>query len=91
MTADGGWLDVDAGFADLAAVMQALREGLRTRGVRVAENTEPRAIARMGGRWIVATDNGPVESDVLVVTAGTVPADRRYQGNRFLARVISVS
>jgi len=25
--ADGGWLDVDAGFADLAAVTQALREG----------------------------------------------------------------
>jgi glycine/D-amino acid oxidase-like deaminating enzyme len=27
--ADGGWLDVDAGFADLTAVTGALREGLR--------------------------------------------------------------
>jgi glycine/D-amino acid oxidase-like deaminating enzyme len=68
--ADGGSLDVDAGFADLAAVTQALREGLRARGVRVAENTEPRAITRSGGSWTVATDSGPVESDVLVVTAG---------------------
>src|SRR5271166_613346 len=68
--ADGGWLDVDAGFADLAAVTQALREGLDARGVRVVENTEPRGITRSDGTWIVATDNGPVESDVLVVTAG---------------------
>ena len=62
--ADGGWLDVDAGFADLAAVTGALREGLRTRGVRVAENTEPRAITSSDGTWTVATDSGPVESDV---------------------------
>jgi glycine/D-amino acid oxidase-like deaminating enzyme len=67
---DGGWLDVDAGFADLAAVTGALREGLRARGVRVVENCEPRAIARSRGGWVVATDSGPVESDVLVVTAG---------------------
>jgi glycine/D-amino acid oxidase-like deaminating enzyme len=31
--ADGGWLDVGAGFADLAAVTQALRAGLADRGV----------------------------------------------------------
>ncbi len=68
--ADGGWLDVDAGFADLAAVTGALREGLRARGVRVAENCEPRGITRSGRTWVVATDDGPVESDVLVVTAG---------------------
>jgi sarcosine oxidase len=68
--ADGGWLDVDAGFADLAAVTAALREGLRARGVQVAENCEPRGITRSGRTWVVATDDGPVESDVLVVTAG---------------------
>jgi len=68
--ADGGWLDVDAGFADLAAVTGALREGLRARGVRVVENCEPRAITRSGQTWTVATDAGPVESDILVVTAG---------------------
>ena len=33
--ADGGWLDVDARFADLTAVTGALREGLRARGVRL--------------------------------------------------------
>ncbi len=69
--ADGGWLDVDAGFADLAAVTAALREGLRARGVRVAENCEPRGdhqVWRQPGRW--PPTPGPVESDVLVVTAG---------------------
>jgi sarcosine oxidase len=68
--ADGGWLDVDAGFADLAAVTGALRLHLRARGVRVVETCEPRGITRSGQSWIVATDSGPVESDVLVVTAG---------------------
>jgi sarcosine oxidase len=68
--ADGGWLDVDAGFADLAAVTAALREGLRARGVQLIENCEPRGISRSGPTWTVHTDAGPVESDVLVVTAG---------------------
>jgi len=68
--ADGGWLDVDAGFADVAAVTRALSGALRRRGVRVAENTQPRGIARAGRTWTVATDAGPVESDVLVITAG---------------------
>jgi glycine/D-amino acid oxidase-like deaminating enzyme len=68
--ADGGWLDVDAGFADLAAVTQMLRAALAARGVRIVENTEPRAVTRTAGGWTVATDAGPVESDVLVITAG---------------------
>ena len=67
---DGGWLDVDAGFADLAAVTQTLGEGLAARGVRVAENTEPLAITQADGTWVVSTSDGPVESDALVVTAG---------------------
>jgi glycine/D-amino acid oxidase-like deaminating enzyme len=36
----------------------------------VAENTEPLAITWADGTWIVATSDGPVESDALVVTAG---------------------
>lgn len=68
--ADGGWLDVNAGFADVAAVTRALSGALRRRDVRVAENTEPRGIARPGGIWTVATDAGPIESDALVITAG---------------------
>jgi sarcosine oxidase len=68
--ADGGWLDVDAGFADLTAVTGALRDGLHGRGVQVAENRELRGITRSGRTWTVHTDAGPVESDVLVVTAG---------------------
>lgn len=68
--ADGGWLDVDAGFADLAAVTGMLRRSLRERGVRLAENSEPRAITRSGRTWTVATDIGPVTSDALVITAG---------------------
>jgi sarcosine oxidase len=68
--ADGGWLDVDAGFVDVAAVTRTLREALRVHGVRVTENSALRGIARNGRTWSVATDSGPVESDVLVITAG---------------------
>jgi len=68
--ADGGWLDVDAGFADVAAVTQALREALRVRGARIVENSVVRGITRSGDTWSVATDAGPVESDALVITAG---------------------
>jgi glycine/D-amino acid oxidase-like deaminating enzyme len=68
--ADAGWLDVDAGFVDVAAVTGSVREALRRRGVRVHERTVPRAIARTGRGWSVATDAGPVESDVVVITAG---------------------
>ena len=69
-SADRGWLDVDAGFADVAAVTRALRKALDVRGVRVAENSPPRGIARSGGGWRVATESGPVDCDVLVITAG---------------------
>jgi glycine/D-amino acid oxidase-like deaminating enzyme len=68
--ADGGWLDVDAGFADVAVITRMLRAALDARGVRVVEGTAPRGIARSGAGWAVATDAGPVESDVLVLTAG---------------------
>ncbi len=68
--ADGGWLDVDAGFVDVTAVTRALRSALRARGVQVAENDAPRGIIRSGRTWTVATDTGSVESDVLVITAG---------------------
>jgi glycine/D-amino acid oxidase-like deaminating enzyme len=61
---------VDAGFVDVAAATRALRETLRARGVRVIENAALRGMARLGPAWIVATDSGPVESDVLVITAG---------------------
>jgi sarcosine oxidase len=67
---DGGWLDVDAGFADVVAVTRVLRAALTARGVRVVENTVPRGITRSAAGWTVATDAGPVESDVLVITAG---------------------
>ncbi len=68
--ADGGWLDVDAGFADLAAVTALLRSALPARGVSIREEAEIRAVARTGDTWLVQTSAGPVESDVLVITAG---------------------
>ena len=68
--ADGGWLDVDAGFVDVAAATRALEEALRVRRVRVRENSVLRGITRSGLTWRVDTDAGPVESDVLVITAG---------------------
>jgi sarcosine oxidase len=69
-TADRGWLDVDAGFIDVAAVTRALRQALHARGVRVAENSVLRGIARSGRAWRVATESGPVDCDALVITAG---------------------
>jgi glycine/D-amino acid oxidase-like deaminating enzyme len=74
--ADGGWLDVDAGFADLTAVTAALREGLRARGVRVAENSAPLAITRSGLTWTVATGSGPVTSDAVVICSPSSPWSR---------------
>lgn len=68
--ADGGWLDVDAGFADVAAVTALLRSAVPARGAQIREQTQIRAISRTGGGWQVETSTGMVESDVLVITAG---------------------
>jgi glycine/D-amino acid oxidase-like deaminating enzyme len=68
--ADAGRLDVDAGFVDVPAATSFLQTALRARGVQVIENAAARRIIRSDGSWTVATDAGPVESDVLVVTAG---------------------
>jgi glycine/D-amino acid oxidase-like deaminating enzyme len=68
--ADGGWLDVDAGFADVAAVTALLRSAVPARGVEIREETEIGAITRSAGGWQVQTSTGLVESDVLVITAG---------------------
>jgi glycine/D-amino acid oxidase-like deaminating enzyme len=68
--ADGGWLDVDAGFADVAAVTSLLRSVLPARGVGFREEAPIQAITRTGGTWQVQTAAGPVESDILVITAG---------------------
>jgi glycine/D-amino acid oxidase-like deaminating enzyme len=68
--ADGGWLDVDAGFADLAAVTALLRSVVPARGVVVREQTRILGITRSVDGWLVQTSAGPVESDVLVITAG---------------------
>ena len=68
--ADAGRLDVDAGFVDVPAATSFLQTALRAQGVQVIEHAAARRIIRSDGSWTVATDAGPVESDVLVVTAG---------------------
>ncbi len=68
--ADQGWLDADAGFADLTAVTGAVTSALAGRGVRVQEQAAVRGIARKGSSWLVRTGSGTVESDALVITAG---------------------
>jgi sarcosine oxidase len=68
--ADGGWLDIDAGFADVDAVTAMLTATLPGLGVQLTEETQIRGITRSGGCWQVETGAGPVESDVLVITAG---------------------
>jgi glycine/D-amino acid oxidase-like deaminating enzyme len=67
---DSGWLDVDAGFADVAAVTELLRSAVPSLGAEIREGTEIRAITRSGGCWQVQTSAGTIESDVLVITAG---------------------
>src|ERR1700689_3703711 len=67
---DGGWLDVDAGFADVAAVTALLRSVVPARGVEIREEAQIRAIVRSDGGWQVQTSAGPVDSDVLVIPAG---------------------
>jgi glycine/D-amino acid oxidase-like deaminating enzyme len=61
---------VDAGFVDVPAVTRALRQALHVRGMRVAENSVLRGIARSGHAWSVATESGLVDCDALVITAG---------------------
>jgi sarcosine oxidase len=68
--ADGGWLDVDAGFADVAAVTAMLSSAMPALRVRLTEEAQIRGISRSGAGWRVETSAGPVESDVLVITAG---------------------
>jgi sarcosine oxidase len=68
--ADGGWLDIDAGFADVDAVTAMLTAALPGLGIQLRQEAQIRGITRSGGSWQVQTDAGPVESDVLVITAG---------------------
>jgi sarcosine oxidase len=54
----------------VAAVTALLRSVVPARGVEIREEAQIRAITRSGGGWQVQTSAGPVESDVLVITAG---------------------
>jgi sarcosine oxidase len=69
-TADAGWLDADAGVADVAVVTSVLSQALRERGVRIVEGAQPTSIRRAAGSWQVTTQFGPVESDSVVIAAG---------------------
>jgi N-methyl-L-tryptophan oxidase len=68
--ADAGWLDVDAGFADVTVVTQVLREALRERGVTVRERVTVRGIGRGADDWQVAVDEGAIGADAVVIAAG---------------------
>jgi sarcosine oxidase len=68
--ADGGWLDVDAGYADVPAVTDMLTRALAARGVRVVGGVPIRAIGRSGGGWQVQAGPETIESDTLIITAG---------------------
>jgi glycine/D-amino acid oxidase-like deaminating enzyme len=67
---DAGWLDMDAGLADVAAVTEVLTEALRERGVTVHEGVGVRGIGRDSGGWQVAIDYGAIGSDAVVIAAG---------------------
>jgi glycine/D-amino acid oxidase-like deaminating enzyme len=68
--ADVGWLDVDAGVADVKAVTDALARAVRERGVAVHESARVRGIGRSHDAWHIATDYGALGCDRLVITAG---------------------
>jgi glycine/D-amino acid oxidase-like deaminating enzyme len=69
-SADAGWLDVDAGYADVAVVTQVLTAALRARGVTITEEASIRGMRRDAGCWQVETAAGTVESDAVIVAAG---------------------
>jgi glycine/D-amino acid oxidase-like deaminating enzyme len=69
-TADAGWLDADAGLADVAVVTSVLSQALRERGVRIVEGAQPGSIRREAGSWQVSTQFGPIEADAIVIAAG---------------------
>jgi glycine/D-amino acid oxidase-like deaminating enzyme len=69
-TADSGFLDLEAGFADVQAVTTLLTRALAARGVRILDGSPVSAITRSGGGWEVTAGPETVQSDVLVITAG---------------------
>jgi glycine/D-amino acid oxidase-like deaminating enzyme len=69
-SADAGWLDVDAGCADVPVVTRALRQALRERGVVVTEGAPVSALYREAGSWRAVTAGAIVDSDAVVITAG---------------------
>lgn len=69
-SADAGWLDVDAGYADVAVVTQVITAALRARGVTVVEDAGIRGLRREAGRWQVDTEAGAVASDAVIIAAG---------------------
>lgn len=69
-TADAGWLDVDAGCADVDVVTQVLTRALRDRGVVVREGADISGLRREAGGWQVTTADGPVAADAVVIAAG---------------------
>ena len=68
--ADAGWLDLDAGYADVTVVTEVLTQALRERGVTVHENVRVRGIGRDSDGWQVAIDYGALGSDAVVIAAG---------------------
>jgi glycine/D-amino acid oxidase-like deaminating enzyme len=69
--ADAGWLDADAGVADVEVVTRVLGEALRERGVRIIEGAQPVSVRQDAGSWQVTTQqHGTVESDTVVIAAG---------------------
>jgi glycine/D-amino acid oxidase-like deaminating enzyme len=69
-TADAGWLDVDAGYADVAVVTEVLSAALRARGVQVIEGVQLQSVGRDTAGWQVTTTAGTAEADAVIVAAG---------------------
>lgn len=67
----GAWTPED-GYTDPSSTTQALARGARDLGAAVHRRTKVTALSqKTDGHWIVATDRGVIESEIVVNAAGT--------------------
>ena len=65
----GLWIS-DDGYVDPSSVTLALAAGARTRGVTIRRKTAVVGLRQLGEGWLVETDQGEIEADVVVNAAG---------------------
>ena len=67
---EGSLYDPNDGDIDPAQLTQALAKGARAAGATILRFTPATGIDRRGDKWLVATDKGVIECDIVVNAAG---------------------